>query len=161
MYSHHSPQSSYYHFGSNRTRRLLKCRLPWNLFYKINSYLRILVKHLGVIYYIYILCMSVCLFVCLTSKRPKFCVGSQGRFMENGIFKKFSSKKIWFFGNFENPRIFLLNPLNFLVCFYLKCKQRAHVHNWNRRWTRSLVSYRVSQKTWEFSDEFEIVLVMN
>ena len=34
-----------------------------------------------------------------------------------------------------------------LIFFFFKCKQRAHVHNWNRRWARSLVSYRVSQKT--------------
>ena len=36
----------------------------------------------------------------------------------------------------ENPRIFFLNLQNFFF-FVLKCKQKEHVHNLNRRWARS------------------------
>jgi len=37
----------------------------------------------------------------------------------------------------ENPQIFFLDPQNFFFFDVLKCKQKEHVHNLNRRWARS------------------------
>ena len=41
------------------------------------------------------------------------------------------------FKDFENPRIFFLNPRNFLFVFVLQCTQREHVHNGSGRWAIS------------------------
>ena len=85
---------------------------------------------------IYILCLSVCLFVRLEPMNvktaepigPKFCVGphvASGNVYEWSRFQKFVSNKIRFLSNFEIHEIFLWNPRSFLFCFTMstKCSQ--------------------------------------
>ena len=62
--------------------------------------------------------------------------------IENPRFFMKSANKIRFLINFQNPRHFFMKSANFFV-FVLKCTQREHVHNWNRRLARSAlkVSY--------------------
>ena len=48
----------------------------------------------------------------------------------------------------------------YIYLYECKCtKAESAVNNKNNKSTLSV--YRVSQKTWEFSDEFDIVFVMN
>ena len=83
--------------------------------------------------YIYILCLSVCLFV--SNKRQNgqteqiLCVTSRDPRVDFWMieFSKTYRKQNSVFENFENPR-------NFCFCFVLQCTQREHVHNSNRRW---------------------------
>ena len=88
----------------------------------------------------YILCLSVCLFVCMDTINVKTAkpIGPifvcdltwpQGRFMNDQNFKNLSQTKFDFyliFKNFENPTKFVFEIRDFLN-FILQCTQREHV----------------------------------
>ena len=70
---------------------------------------------------------------------PKFCVGhhvTPGNWIMNDQNFKKLCLKVFYFVKFRKSTIFFIKSAKFFF-YVLKCTQREHVHNLNRRWARS------------------------